>query len=239
MTLARERQTAIFSALSRAPVPQIRLPSTHLSALRTQSVRGASCCSEVAPAAPPRRTAITICTSRWMRTRATCVRFLVAYKNYLISQGHSISRWSRATHWNAGAMILARSSGTSPGKGDCSTRIRPRQRVCPPRPACGNDCLRRPKTVTFLKALLVSRHVRPARTHELTLLLRALRDDGLELGPLDADCALLTAHAINPRYPVGLRLTHEDAQAAYAAAQRIVTAVRANLGRIALGSRQP
>ncbi len=91
----------------------------------------------------------------------------------------------------------------------------------------------------FLKALLVSRHVRPARTHELNVLLQALRDDGLELGALDADCTLLTGHAITPRYPAGLRLTRENARAAYAAAQRIVTAVRANLGRIAPESRQP
>jgi HEPN domain-containing protein len=90
----------------------------------------------------------------------------------------------------------------------------------------------------FLKALLVSRHVRPARTHELNLLLRALRDDGLELGAFDDDCTLLTGHAITPRYPAGLRLTDENASATYAAAQRIVTAVGANLPRIAADSRQ-
>jgi HEPN domain-containing protein/predicted nucleotidyltransferase len=81
----------------------------------------------------------------------------------------------------------------------------------------------------LMKALLVSRFVRPERTHDLTSLLRALREDGANLGALDADCELLTKHAIIPRYPVGLRLTEHDARVASAAAERIVAAVRARL----------
>jgi HEPN domain-containing protein/predicted nucleotidyltransferase len=80
-----------------------------------------------------------------------------------------------------------------------------------------------------LKALLVSRRVRPERTHDLTDLLAALRRAGCELPALDADCALLTKHAITPRYPKGLDLGEEDADAAFAAADRIVTAVREQL----------
>jgi HEPN domain-containing protein/predicted nucleotidyltransferase len=78
----------------------------------------------------------------------------------------------------------------------------------------------------YMKALLVSRRVRPARTHDLTDLLGALRRAGCELAGLDADCALLTNHAITPRYAKGLDLGEEDASAAFAAAERIVTAVR-------------
>jgi HEPN domain-containing protein len=78
----------------------------------------------------------------------------------------------------------------------------------------------------FMKALLVSRYVRPARTHDLTALLQAAREIGIELGALDAECALLAAHAITPRYPAGLNLTERDAREAFAAAQRIAAAAR-------------
>jgi uncharacterized protein len=81
----------------------------------------------------------------------------------------------------------------------------------------------------YLKALLVSRHVRPKRTHELTDLLEALRESGCALPGLDDDCKLLTNHAITPRYPAGLDLGVDDARIAYAAAQRIVSAVRGKL----------
>ena len=78
----------------------------------------------------------------------------------------------------------------------------------------------------FMKALLVSRFVRPERTHDLEALLRALRDDGADLGALDAECTLLSKHAITPRYPAGMHLTEQDARDASAAAQRIIPAVR-------------
>jgi HEPN domain-containing protein/predicted nucleotidyltransferase len=81
----------------------------------------------------------------------------------------------------------------------------------------------------FLKALLVSRGVRPPRTHKLTELLQALRDNDVNLGPLDADCLLLGAYAVTPRYPAGLRLAEGAARTAYAASQRIVAAVRVKL----------
>jgi len=82
----------------------------------------------------------------------------------------------------------------------------------------------------FMKALLVSRFVRPERTHDLTKLLAALRTSGVELAGLDGDCALLEKHAITPRYPNGLSLTEQDARDASDAAGRIVAAVRAALG---------
>lgn len=80
-----------------------------------------------------------------------------------------------------------------------------------------------------LKALLVARRVRPARTHELTALLAALRKSGCDLPGLDADCTLLTTHAITPRYAAGLSLGEEHARVAFAAAGRIAVAIRAEL----------
>ena len=84
-----------------------------------------------------------------------------------------------------------------------------------------------------VKALLVSRRVRPERTHELTHLLAALRQAGCALRRLDGACALLTEHAIKPRYATGLSLTVDDAERAFAAANRLIEAIRAELPRSA------
>ncbi len=81
----------------------------------------------------------------------------------------------------------------------------------------------------LMKALLVARFMRPERTHNLNTLLGALRRDGLELGPLDAGCELLTPYAITARYAAGLRLTEQNARDAREAAARITSAVRARL----------
>jgi HEPN domain-containing protein/predicted nucleotidyltransferase len=81
----------------------------------------------------------------------------------------------------------------------------------------------------YLKALLVSRWVRPKRTHDLQELLAALRTAGFALSGLDADCTLLTDHAIKPRYPEGMSLGAEQARLASEAADRILNAVRAEL----------
>jgi HEPN domain-containing protein/predicted nucleotidyltransferase len=81
----------------------------------------------------------------------------------------------------------------------------------------------------LMKALLVARHVRPKRTHDLVELLGALRDSGCALPSLDDDCALLTEHAITPRYPAGNNLGVDDARTAFVAAERVVSAVRAEL----------
>jgi HEPN domain-containing protein/predicted nucleotidyltransferase len=80
-----------------------------------------------------------------------------------------------------------------------------------------------------MKALLVARHVRPERTHDLTKLLVALRQAGCVLPELDGDCELLTKHAVTPRYAAGLNLGEEDAAVAFAAAERVAAAVRALL----------
>jgi HEPN domain-containing protein/predicted nucleotidyltransferase len=82
----------------------------------------------------------------------------------------------------------------------------------------------------LMKALLVSRFVRPERTHDLEKLLDALRRDGLELGALDGECKLLTPYAIAARYGAGLGLTEQNARDARDAAERITSAVRDRLG---------
>jgi HEPN domain-containing protein len=80
-----------------------------------------------------------------------------------------------------------------------------------------------------MKALLVAQRVRPERTHDLKTLLAALRAAGLGLPGLDTDCELLNKHAITPRYPAGLNLGLDDANAAFTAAERVVRALRAEL----------
>lgn len=80
-----------------------------------------------------------------------------------------------------------------------------------------------------MKALLVSRFVRPERTHNLTSLLHAIRKNGVDVGALDAECELLTGHAIAPRYSTGRGFTEETARDAWTAAQRVAAAVRSHL----------
>jgi len=81
----------------------------------------------------------------------------------------------------------------------------------------------------YMKALLVSRNVRPERTHNLVSLLAALRAAACALPGIDADCELLTKHAVTPRYPAGNVLREPDARVAFAAAERVVEAVREEL----------
>jgi len=80
-----------------------------------------------------------------------------------------------------------------------------------------------------MKALLVSRWVRPARTHVLEELLEALRNAGVEMPAVDDDCKLLTTHAIAPRYGAALTLGQGDARIATDAADRVLAAVRRHL----------
>jgi HEPN domain-containing protein/predicted nucleotidyltransferase len=84
-------------------------------------------------------------------------------------------------------------------------------------------------TEKYMKALLVARRVRPDRTHDLKELLRALRDSGLQLACLDADCRLLTRHAVTPRYPEGNKLRPKHARAAIDMSDRVIAAMREHL----------
>ncbi|MEO8908846.1 MAG: HEPN domain-containing protein [Gemmatimonadaceae bacterium] len=79
-----------------------------------------------------------------------------------------------------------------------------------------------------LKALIVSRHERPAHTHNLRRLLATARSFSSDLDGLDADCGLLTGYSTEPRYP-GPARNRRQALAAIAAAERIVAAVRSHL----------
>jgi uncharacterized protein len=83
----------------------------------------------------------------------------------------------------------------------------------------------------YMKALLISRRVRPARTHNLLELLAALRLAGCELTGVDADCALLNRDEVDPRYP-GPDLDEQDGRAALAAAERIAAAMTEHLPRV-------
>lgn len=79
-----------------------------------------------------------------------------------------------------------------------------------------------------LKALVVTRGFKPARTHDLTELLAAARSAGCLLPGLDGDCALLTPYAVDSRYPSKLAIpTEQKGRELVEAARRIVAAVAA------------
>src|SRR5437867_1639921 len=54
----------------------------------------------------------------------------------------------------------------------------------------------------YLKAALVSRHVKPLRTHDLKVLLLELTKAGYATHGLEAACKRLTKYAVHRRYPV-------------------------------------
>ena len=99
----------------------------------------------------------------------------------------------------------------------------------------------------FLKALIISRHARLARTHKLRNLLSQARKMGMELEELDEDCAFLTRFAVEIRYPDEgdrkrgqvddaaywmarpIEVTEAEARRALPAAERIAAAVRSHL----------
>jgi len=99
----------------------------------------------------------------------------------------------------------------------------------------------------FLKALIISKHRHPARTHKLRVLLAHVRKIGMALDDLDEDCSFLTPFAVEVRYPgEGERkrlatsgdtfwmarpreMTEAEARRALPAAERIAAAVRSHL----------
>lgn len=96
----------------------------------------------------------------------------------------------------------------------------------------------------YLKALIISRRARPARTHKLARLVRHLRKLGIDLGDLDNDASFLSRFAVDVRYPDGdnprsardiirvvepLEVTEAQARQAFAIAERIEGAVRNHL----------
>lgn len=99
----------------------------------------------------------------------------------------------------------------------------------------------------YLKALLISKHQRPARTHKLPDLLVHLQKIGILLTNLEDDCAFLSPFAVEVRYPDGddetdsatsgliarmarpMEVTEDEAHEALAAAQRIIASIRTHL----------
>lgn len=79
-----------------------------------------------------------------------------------------------------------------------------------------------------LKALIVSRHLRPPRTHNLNFLVELVRSRGISLPDLEAECLLLSPYAVEPRYP-GPVITRAQARAAVVAAEAIIASVRNHL----------
>lgn len=99
----------------------------------------------------------------------------------------------------------------------------------------------------FLKALIIARHARPARTHKLAQLVRHLRKLGIDLEDLEAESRFLSRFAVEVRYPdedekrrrlargdtfwmaEPFEVTEAEARRAFNAAQRIESAVRPHL----------
>ena len=80
-----------------------------------------------------------------------------------------------------------------------------------------------------LKALLVSRNIRPERTHDLQKLVEQVERIGLALPGTRSACELLTPHAVSARYGPGLLLQQDDARLATEAADRVIAAVGLHL----------
>ncbi|HJQ13027.1 MAG TPA: HEPN domain-containing protein [Gemmatimonadaceae bacterium] len=97
----------------------------------------------------------------------------------------------------------------------------------------------------FMKALIISRHRRPPRTHDLVELLDDLRNVGIELGGLEEDLRFLGPFAVDVRYPDDTKpggistseidriarpyeATESEARRALATAERVEAAVRSH-----------
>ncbi|MGI8400651.1 MAG: HEPN domain-containing protein [Gemmatimonadaceae bacterium] len=96
----------------------------------------------------------------------------------------------------------------------------------------------------FVKALIISRHAHPPRTHDLIELLAALRKLGIDFGDLDDDARFFAPFAVEVRYredrdessQAGINwraqpveVTESDARRALAVARLIEAAVRPHL----------
>src|SRR5438105_9698468 len=88
----------------------------------------------------------------------------------------------------------------------------------------------------FLKAVIIARHKRPPRTHDLSELVRFLRKIPLDLPDLEAETEFLTPFAWRGRYPDGPDVTKSDAQRALDIARRIEEIARRHLPPLLLSS---
>ena len=81
-----------------------------------------------------------------------------------------------------------------------------------------------------LKALAVALELSPPRTHDLLVLLAALRATLPEAAALEGEAELLSNYSVGPRYPSFLAAeTEEEAHAAIAAATTVVQWVLARV----------
>jgi HEPN domain-containing protein/predicted nucleotidyltransferase len=89
----------------------------------------------------------------------------------------------------------------------------------------------------YLKAALVSRHVKPMRTHDLEALLLQITAAGYSASRVKAACKRLTAYAVDPRYP-GLRVDEAKGQRAVDDCRRIVDEAKRWLSQERVESRE-
>jgi len=83
----------------------------------------------------------------------------------------------------------------------------------------------------MLKAFLVWRRVTPPRSHDLAGLLGECIAQGGAFQQLLPDCQLLTRSAVESRYPMlNFEPTEADGREAFAAAERVCTAIRSMIG---------
>jgi uncharacterized protein len=88
-----------------------------------------------------------------------------------------------------------------------------------------------------LKALLIERWIKPARTHDLLELLANVRGAAYDVPEIDADCAFLNGFSVEARYPHGAAIPSEtQGQEAAAAVRRIVAWADVAMGRGGLRS---
>ncbi len=82
----------------------------------------------------------------------------------------------------------------------------------------------------MLKAFLVSRRLRPPRTHDLIVLLNQCTSHRAEFATLEADCRLLLGYAVESRYPQAMyEPTDVEGAEAVAASHRVCEFARAAL----------
>lgn len=81
----------------------------------------------------------------------------------------------------------------------------------------------------YLKAFLVSKGVRPERTHDLRALVIRCANYDVEFLALEADCRQLNSFAVDVRYPDLPGVEEEVGREAAVLAERICAAIRARL----------
>ncbi len=82
-----------------------------------------------------------------------------------------------------------------------------------------------------LKAVLVSKWVRPPKTHDIAQLIALLGDHGVEAPADIAEAAKLSRYAVDTRYPGPPEATQEQHREAIALAERVVRWAEGQVGK--------